>query len=87
MKTFTFDDLTFEVRESARRGTLEIIVDRTSIEIFGNDGLAYITASHIAKEDNLHVKAFSSSPFWSNKAQSLLDKLEVYEMSSIWQEK
>jgi predicted metal-dependent hydrolase len=28
MKTFTFDDLTFEVRESARRGTLEIIVDR-----------------------------------------------------------
>jgi predicted metal-dependent hydrolase len=28
MKTFTFDDLTFEVRESVRRSTLEIIVDR-----------------------------------------------------------
>ncbi len=27
MKTFTFDDLTFEVRESARRSTLEIVVD------------------------------------------------------------
>ena len=27
-KTLTFDDLTFEVRESARRRTLEIVVDR-----------------------------------------------------------
>jgi predicted metal-dependent hydrolase len=28
MKTLTFDDLTFEVRESPRRRTLEIVVDR-----------------------------------------------------------
>ncbi|MBK1875938.1 glycoside hydrolase family 32 protein [Pelagicoccus mobilis] len=87
-----YDAMDYKIQDSYLRPIdnkikLEIIVDRTSIEIFGNDGRAYITANHIAQEDNLHLKVFSSSPFWSNKAQSLLDKLEVYEMSSIWEER
>ncbi|MDQ8180316.1 glycoside hydrolase family 32 protein [Pelagicoccus sp. SDUM812005] len=64
--------------------TLEVIVDRTSIEIFGNDGRAYIVDHHISDTENLHVKAFSRSPDWSNDSQNLLRKLEIYEMNSIW---
>ncbi len=64
---------------------IEIIVDRTSIEIFGNDGRAYLIEDHIAEDDQLHVEVFSTSPSWANDSQSLLNKLEVYEMSSIWE--
>lgn len=43
MKTLTFDDLTFELRESSRRRTLEIIVDR-------DGGLALATPPAVPME-------------------------------------
>lgn len=58
---------------------LEILVDRTSIEIFANDGRAYIVKPHIAKQAELHVNAFA------NGKNSTINYLTIYELKSIWE--
>ena len=47
MKTLTFDDLIFEIRESERRSTLEIIVDR--------DGSLVLATPPNAPPDKLEI--------------------------------
>ncbi|MFY0599330.1 MAG: glycoside hydrolase family 32 protein [Cyclobacteriaceae bacterium] len=61
---------------------IEVLVDRTSIEIFGNDGKAYIVRPHISK--NLNLEIYSNSPHWEAGTHTSLKKLEVFEMKSIW---
>ena len=59
---------------------LEILVDRTSIEIFANDGRAYIVKPHIANKAELQVNAYSTA----NKG-SKINNLTIYELKSIWE--
>ena len=62
---------------------LDILVDKTSIEIFGNGGKAYIPKPHITKEGTQNVKIYSTNPREKNK--TLLKELTIYEISSIWE--
>ena len=70
-----------EVKPINGKLKLEIIVDRTSIEIFANDGRAYIVKPHIAKTNNLHVNAYSNA----KEEGTRLNKFAIYEMKSIWE--
>ena len=63
---------------------LEILVDRTCIEIFGNDGRVYIPKAHVATEDQLDIKTLIDTPGWQGQKRSLLKHLVVYELESIW---
>ena len=71
MKAFTFDDLTFEVRESAQRRTLEIIIDRDgslvlaaplgvpaeTLEQFIDDNLVWVYTRLAEKEAQARPKS------------------------------
>lgn len=71
MRTLTFDDLTFELRESARRRTLEIIVDRDgslvlapppgalpeTLEQFVDEHLVWIYTRLAEKEAQAHPES------------------------------
>lgn len=62
---------------------LDILVDKTIIEVFGNGGKTYITTPYIAKEDELNVKVYSSNPDGGDK--TILKNLIIYEIKSIWE--
>jgi sucrose-6-phosphate hydrolase SacC (GH32 family) len=74
---------------------LQILVDRTSIEIFGNDGGIYMPIGVIPPDENRSLEVFS--PNFSIKRNTKEDKnfqkegsvkvkaLEVYELRSVWQ--
>jgi len=57
---------------------LEILVDRNSIEIFGNNGLMYMPIAGILPEDNKTLKLSAKT------AGIKVDLLEIYELNSIW---
>ncbi len=57
---------------------LEILVDRTSIEIFGNDGRVYMPIGTILPDDNRTLELFSKD------GGSGIDSLEVYELRPAW---
>jgi fructan beta-fructosidase len=57
---------------------LRLLVDRTSIEIFGNDGRIYMPIGVIPPDDNMALEVFSRSG--TGRAASL----EVYELKSAW---
>ena len=57
---------------------LQILVDRTSLEIFGNDGLLYVpTAAGFLPQDR-------SLALMAADAIVHFDSLEVYELQSVW---
>ena len=58
---------------------LELLVDRTSLEIFGNDGRLYMPVGHILVHNGGGIKLFSRD------GNTKLDHLEVYELESIWE--
>lgn len=60
-----------------KRVRLELLVDRTSIEAFGNDGEASVSACFLPSDDLLAVKCTKEGL----KAVSV----DVYELESIWQ--
>ena len=57
---------------------LEILVDRTSIEIFGNDGRVYMPIGTILPDDNRTLELFSKD------GSTGIDSLEIYELYSAW---
>jgi fructan beta-fructosidase len=57
---------------------LRILVDRTSIEIFINDGEYYMPMASIPDDDNITLKVFAEG----GKAQII--NLEVNELNSTW---
>ena len=65
---------------SPENGTisLEIIVDRNSVEIYANHGRVYIISAHNSINNLLGVTLFS-------RGNTLLKRLEIFEMNSIWQ--
>lgn len=57
---------------------LEILVDRTIIEIFANDGRIYMPMGGILPDDNRSLEVFTKS------AETTLRYLEIYGLKSIW---
>lgn len=57
---------------------LQILVDRTSIEIYGNDGRIYMPIGVIPADDNRSLEIFSRG------GSTKVDSLEVYELRSAW---
>jgi sucrose-6-phosphate hydrolase SacC (GH32 family) len=57
---------------------LQILVDRASIEIFGNDGRVYMPIGVIPPDDN------TSLEFFTKGAAVRVNKLDVFELESIW---
>jgi sucrose-6-phosphate hydrolase SacC (GH32 family) len=57
---------------------LRFLVDRTSIEVFGNDGLLYLTAAAIVTPDNQAIELSA------NGGQATIRHLEAYQLKSIW---
>jgi len=60
---------------------LEILLDRTSIEVFANDGQAVVSNCFTPDEKALDVVLFT------NGGELGIDKLDVYKMESVWKEK
>jgi len=58
---------------------LEILVDRTSIEVFGNDGRVYMPVKAFPPDDQRSLAVFAKG----GSAKATL--LEVYELRSAWQ--
>jgi fructan beta-fructosidase len=58
---------------------LEILVDRTSIEIFGNDGRVYMPIGVILAGNSKSLEIFTKD------GDIEIKSLEIFELSSIWQ--
>jgi sucrose-6-phosphate hydrolase SacC (GH32 family) len=57
---------------------LQILVDRTSVEIFGQDGQVALAVGAIPDADDL------SLAIWCTGGQIGIGSLEVYELCSAW---
>ena len=57
---------------------LQILVDRTSIEIFGNDGRVALPIGVVFEDDNKSLEIYSKGGI------THVDSLEVYELRSAW---
>jgi levanase/fructan beta-fructosidase len=60
---------------------LEILLDRSSLEIYANDGKAVLTSTYVAEQKADGIYLFNSG------GELLVEKLEVYPMKSIWEKK
>ena len=58
---------------------LQILIDRTSMEIFGNDGRIYMPIGVIPPDENKSLEVFSK------EGSAKVDALEVYKLRSAWQ--
>jgi len=68
-----------ELRPVNGKIRLEVLVDRTSIEIFGNDGRVYMPIGTILPDDNRTLELFS------NDGSTGIDLLELYELRPAWE--
>jgi fructan beta-fructosidase len=59
---------------------LEILVDRTSVEVFANHGRLYLADTHFSVDSPKQLDLFS---LW--RSPVLLSSLEIYELESIWE--
>jgi fructan beta-fructosidase len=57
---------------------LRLLVDRTSIDIFGNDGRLYMSAGVIVPSENHSMEVFAKG------GAAKINSLEVYELKSAW---
>ncbi len=57
--------------------TLDLLIDRTSIEAFANGGEASLTKAFLPIDDNLSLQCF--------RGPVRIRSLEIYEMGSIWE--
>jgi fructan beta-fructosidase len=57
---------------------MEILVDRTSIELFGADGQVYLPVHVIPKDEDMSLELFSKG------GKAKVNTLEVYEVRSAW---
>jgi sucrose-6-phosphate hydrolase SacC (GH32 family) len=58
---------------------LRILMDRTSVEVFANDGLLYFSIGTIVAADNLNLELSAKG------GQSTIRSLQVYQLKSAWQ--
>ena len=58
--------------------TLEILVDRTMVEVFANNGRYYFVMGAYLVDNDPAIKVFSKG------GKTKLKNLEIYELNSIW---
>jgi fructan beta-fructosidase len=58
--------------------TLHVLVDQSSVEVFGNNGESVITDLIFPKEDSTQIETFAKN------GEVLLQRLELYQMKSVW---
>jgi len=64
---------------------LEVIVDKTLIEVYGNGGLIYWFANHKEGDlDNFNISLTRSNNGLNLDSKTLLKSLEIHELKSIW---
>ncbi len=66
------------LRPVAGRIRLRLLVDRTSVDIFGNDGQLYMPMGVIVPPENLSLKLYAKG------GAAKLNLLEVHELKSAW---
>ena len=74
----TCRDKTAPLKPIQGRIRLELLIDRASIEIFGNDGLVYMPMGVIPAEDNKTLKVFAKG------GNASVNALEVFELRPAW---
>lgn len=57
---------------------LRVLVDRTSIEVFANDGDASISATFLPRESDQDVE------FWSEQGEARIVALRLHKLHSVW---
>lgn len=57
---------------------MHLLIDRTSLEVFGNDGLLSMSSCILPADDNKTLEVFCS------RAQAKLLSLNVWELESAW---
>jgi fructan beta-fructosidase len=71
-------DRTVGMKPENGRIRLEVLVDRTTIEIFGNDGRVYMPMGIISPPDNGSVEVFA------REGAAVLRAFEAWPLKSIW---
>ncbi len=71
-------DKTADLKPVDGRIQLDILVDRTLIEVFANNGRVYMPMGGILPDDNHGLEIFTDS------GETTLRSLEIYELKSIW---
>ena len=61
---------------------IEIIADKTSIEVFGNDGQSYSVRPNASGKKGIRV--YSQSAEWDTDNHTYLRSLDVYPLETIW---
>ena len=57
---------------------LRLLVDRTSIDLFGNDGQLYMSVGVIVPSENRLLEVFAKGE------GAAIDSMQVYEMEPAW---
>jgi sucrose-6-phosphate hydrolase SacC (GH32 family) len=77
-KTLTCLDNTILLQPQNGHIKLQILVDRASIEIFGNDGRVYLPIGVILPDDKPALEVFTKG------APLRVNTMDVFELKSIW---
>jgi sucrose-6-phosphate hydrolase SacC (GH32 family) len=59
--------------------TLQVLVDRLSIEIFANEGRVYMPMAHTFEADDAGLDVFAEG------GECSVNRLKVFELKSIWE--
>jgi sucrose-6-phosphate hydrolase SacC (GH32 family) len=57
-----------------------VLVDRTSIEIFGNDGRVYLPLGAVLDPGNRSLSVSARG------GEARIERLELFELRSVWEE-
>ena len=77
-RTLTCNDRSAPLAAEGGRVRLRILADRTSLEIFGDDGMIYMPMAVLPREGNTPLAAFARG------GTATLHALDVHELHSIW---
>jgi fructan beta-fructosidase len=77
-RTLTCNDRSAPLAAEGGRVRLRILADRTSLEIFGDDGMIYMPMAVLPREGTTPLAAFARG------GTAILHALDVHEIRSIW---
>ena len=67
------------ISASDKKIFLEILMDRTSVEVYGNHGRLYLADAHNTIDQPQQLELYN---LWG---EVHLSKLQIYELKSIWE--
>jgi len=76
-KTIEFGNQSAELRPVNGRVKIRLLIDRTSIEVFGNDGLLYMPLRTYQSDDS-GIQVFSAG------GSTTIANVKIHELKSIW---